>query len=64
MVLAHNGTIISTLNANDLLERSNAEAENFRTNIIGINTDMNRVFEDPISFIYRSFLENATTINI
>ena len=60
MVIAHNGTIVSTLNANDLLERSNSEAEKFRSNIIGITPEMNRVYEDPISFIYRSFLENAT----
>ena len=60
MVLSNNGTIISTLNANDLLERSSAEAEKFRLTILTTTLE-NHFYEDPISVIYRNFLENGLT---
>jgi hypothetical protein len=60
MVISNNGTVISTLNANDLLERSNAEAEKFRLTSLTTMLE-NHVFEDPISVIYRNFLENGIT---
>ena len=58
MVIHNNGTILSTLNANDLLEKSNVEAEKFRSTVLS-TSPLTGPFEDPISVIYRQFLENA-----
>ena len=54
-VIFPNGTILKTLNANDLLEQSQTETEKFMSNMGIFNENLN----DPISYIYHNFLHDS-----
>jgi hypothetical protein len=60
MAINPNGTIITALNANDLLERSNQMDNKFMSSILENNLES--LNEDSISIIYKEFLDEAVKL--
>ena len=60
MAINSNGTIITALNANDLLERSNQMDNKFMSSILENNLES--LNEDSISIIYKEFLDEAVKL--
>ncbi len=61
MGMSPNGTVIHTINANDLLAQAHEESEKFMATIMS-PIDNERV-SDPVSYVYRRFLNEAIEKN-
>ena len=62
MVISNNGSLITKLNANDLLDLSNKlnEKKSFMDATFMLSS-LNEVEEDPISSVYLKFLNDGVT---
>jgi hypothetical protein len=57
MIMSPNGTVVHTINANDLLAQAHEESDAIMATIMS-HVEPDRV-HDPVSYVYRRFLGEA-----